>query len=38
MDLDHDRFMRDGFLILPGFIEAAELHQLRLGFDVLVLK
>ncbi len=36
MDLDYDRFMEEGFLILPGFIEAEELRDLRLGFDVLV--
>ena len=36
MQLDYDRFMEEGFLILPGFIEPDELHELRLGFDVLV--
>lgn len=36
MQLDHERFGRDGFLILRGFLEPDELHELRLGFDVLV--
>ena len=36
MQLDHDRFMEEGFLILPGFVGADELHELRLGIDVLV--
>ena len=36
MQLNHGRFMEDGFLILPGFISTEELHELRLGFDVLV--
>ena len=36
MQLDHERFTADGFLILRGFLDAEELHDLRLGFDVLV--
>ena len=35
MQLDHDRFMEDGFLILPGFI-GEELDEMRMGVDVLV--
>ena len=38
MKLDHDRFLEDGFLILRGFIPPDRLHELRLGFDILVQK
>ena len=36
MQLDRERFMEEGYLVLRGFIEPEELHELRLGFDVLV--
>ena len=36
MQINRDRFMEEGYLILRNFIEPEELHALRLGFDVLI--